>query len=239
MANILVLAESGSGKTTSLCPIPELEIKGLNPDETYIISATAKPLPFKGSQSVYKIADGIQNLSKGRRFISNNGDEIAQIIVTLSAPNSPIKNIVIDDSNYIMQDYYMANAAKGGWETPKKIGAFMNNVFTAMEVAAKNGKNVIMLAHPETYQSDNGGGLTYRMKTVGKMVSEYITPEGKFDIVLYVKVIIDPKTKKATHEFVTNRDDQYPAKSPVGMFDSQYIPNDLGLVIEKVKEYYG
>lgn len=29
----------------------------------------------------------------------------------------------------------------------------------------------------------------------------------------------------------------YPAKSPVGMLD-MYIPNDLGYVIEKVKEYY-
>ena len=29
---------------------------------------------------------------------------------------SPFKNIVIDDFNYLSQDYYMANAMKGGWD---------------------------------------------------------------------------------------------------------------------------
>ena len=29
---------------------------------------------------------------------------------------SPFKNIVIDDFNYLAQDFYMANAMKGGWD---------------------------------------------------------------------------------------------------------------------------
>lgn len=45
--------------------------------------------------------------------------------------------------------------------------------------------------------------------------------------------------KKVVKEFITNYDGQFPAKSPVGMFDEVGIPNDLGLVIKKVKEYYG
>ena len=48
----------------------------------------------------------------------------------------------------------------------------------------------------------------------------------------------DEKEKKAIREFVTNDDGVYPAKSPIGMFDL-YMPNDLGLVVDKITEYYG
>jgi hypothetical protein len=70
------------------------------------------------------------------------------------------------------------------------------------------------------------------------MVDQYICPEGKFEIVLYGKASYNEKEKKSIREFVTNDDGIYPAKSPVGMFDL-YMPNDLGLVVEKVAEYYG
>jgi hypothetical protein len=32
---------------------------------------------------------------------------------------------------------------------------------------------------------------------------------------------------------------EIPAKSPDGMFDKDFIPNDLGLVVKAMNEYYG
>lgn len=32
---------------------------------------------------------------------------------------------------------------------------------------------------------------------------------------------------------------EVPAKSPEGMFDKDFIPNDLGLVVKAMNEYYG
>ena len=69
------------------------------------------------------------------------------------------------------------------------------------------------------------------------MVDSYITPEGKFEIVLYGKASYDEKEKKSIREFVTNDARVYPAKSPIGMF-VLCIPNDLGLVVDKITEYY-
>lgn len=40
-----------------------------------------------------------------------------------------------------------------------------------------------------------------------------------------------------SYQFITNNDGQLPAKSPLGMFDSLTIPNDLGLVSEKIDAY--
>ena len=111
----LVLAKSGFGKSTSIGKIPELGIEGLNPKETYIISAVNKPLPFKGGKSDYVIAD-VQNIAKGNRVITNIAQDVADIITALVHPQSPYKNIILDDMNYISQDYYMKNALKGGWD---------------------------------------------------------------------------------------------------------------------------
>jgi hypothetical protein len=75
------------------------------------------------------------------------------------------------------------------------------------------------------------------MKTVGNMVNQYITPEGKFEIVLMGKSSFDNATSTVKKEFITNYDGNYTAKSPIGMFDKLSIPNDLGYVIDKINDY--
>lgn len=238
MGKILILAPSGFGKTTSIGNLPELGIEGLNPKETFVISATSKPLPFRGSSKVYKVVDPLSppTVENGNRLISNSGPFIAKTINFILANRSEIKSIVIDDANYIMQDYYMTNASKKGYDTFKEIGASMNAVFTAMETSST--VNFYMMAHYEEYRDSNEDTISYRFKTVGKMVQDYITPEGKFDVVLFGKQSFDEQTKKISKEFVTNFDGRFPAKTPVGMFKELYIPNDLGYVEKAVRAYY-
>ena len=230
----LILAKSGFGKSTSIGEIPELGIKGLDPKETYLISCVNKPLPFRGAAGKYKITTSAK-IAEGNRIITNDAKEVASIIEMLA--NSPFKNIVLDDMNYISQDFYMKNAMKGGWDTPKQIGYGMGLIFDAINLVPEN-KNMICLAHYEEYKDKNGDSISYKYKSTGNMVDSYITPEGKFEVVLYGKSSFDSKEKKSIREFVTNDDGVYPAKSPVGMFPL-YIPNDLGLVVEKAQEYYG
>ena len=109
----LILAKSGFGKSTSIGEIPELGIKGLDPKETYLISCVNKPLPFRGAAGKYKITT-LAKIAEGNRIITNDAKEVASIIEMLA--NSPFKNIVLDDMNYISQDFYMKNALKGGWD---------------------------------------------------------------------------------------------------------------------------
>ena len=235
MSKILILAKSGFGKSTSIGEIPELGIKGLNPKTTFLISCVNKPLPFRGANKNYVITTP-DKITQGNRIITNDAKVVAQVITMVSDPNSPFKNIVLDDMNYMSQDYYMKNALKGGWDTPKQIGYNMGLVFEAIN-GVPESKNIICLAHYEEYKDKNGDSISYRYKSTGNMVDSYITPEGKFEIVLYGKAHYDEKEKKSIREFVTNDDGIYPSKSPVGMFDL-YIPNDLGYVVEKIDQYY-
>lgn len=233
MSKILVLAKSGFGKSTSIGEIPELGLKGLDPKTTYLISCVNKPLPFRGANKKFVVTTP-NNPTGGNRVITNDAEIVAKIINMLA--KSPYKNIVLDDMNYMAQDYYMKNALKGGWDTPKKIGYNTGLVFDAIN-AVPEDKNIICLAHYEEYKDKNGDSISYKYKSTGNMVDSYITPEGKFEIVLYGKSSFDEKEKKSIREFVTNDDGVYPAKSPIGMFDL-YIPNDLGLVVDKIAEYY-
>ena len=117
MPKILILAKSGFGKSSSIGKnIDEnrgIDIKGLNPENTYIVSVTSKPLPFKGSNALFPVTS-LDKIKDGKRVICKNAAEVEQALIVLSG--SPNINIVIDDFNYLMQDWYMANALAKGWD---------------------------------------------------------------------------------------------------------------------------
>ena len=118
MAKILILAKSGFGKTTSYCGREKLNIKGLNPKETFVIQCIGRAIP----NPEFKLCPTaeLKDLVKGNRVqvdtISGieRFERVARIIEALK--KSPFKNVVIDDFNYLSQDYYMANALRGGWD---------------------------------------------------------------------------------------------------------------------------
>ena len=68
---------------------------------------------------------------------------------------------------------------------------------------------------------------------LGKMLDQQLTIEGLFTIVLLCKA------DRNKHYFVTQSDGTNPCKSPMGMFDEIEIDNDLKLVDDAIREYYG
>lgn len=256
MAKILILAKSGFGKTTSYCGREKLGIKGLDPKETYVIQCIGRSVPnpnFKlvdGQIEVADVGKPTQRLKNANILGTGNRVQvdgltgldrfaaIAEVVKMLK--NSPYKNIVIDDFNYLAQDFYMANAMKGGWDTPKQIGYGMGLVFDSFRSFPEN-KNIICCAHYEEYKDKNGDSISYKFKSTGKMVDEYITPEGKFDIIMFGKVGYDSENKKPIKHFVKEFDGEYPAKDSLGALDSlpDELPNDLSTVVDKLKEVYG
>lgn len=242
MSKIMVLAETGFGKSLSLAGNPEVEIIGLNPKTTYVVSATSKPLPRRGSQILFPVTTYPELVAgtnrKARRIITNDAYEVAKILEFFVANDSPITDVALDDSNYWMQDYFMEKALQTGWDAPKKIGHFMGKLFAAAEKLDKKGINVWFFAHYEDYKKNNVGEISYRMKTTGKAVQDWITPEGKMDVVLFGKKVFNATTKKQERIFVTNDDGEFPAKSAPGMFPELYIPNDCSIVKAAVDDYY-
>ena len=227
----MVIAESGFGKSTAICPSEELGIKGLDPNTTFIVNVSSKDLPARGWKKLYKHIQG-KDLSSGNYVETNNGLDIAGLISILNDKKPEVNTLIIDDFQYIMADYYMDKAKTAGFDKFQDIGYFTGQIFKAIQ---KFKGHVIILTHPEEVQGTYG--TTYKAKTAGKMIDQYITMEGKFDIVLYGAQDYDSKSKKAIKQFVTNYDGRYPAKSAPGMLPALMV-NDLGLVVELVNKYY-
>ena len=240
MCKILVLAPSGFGKTTSWAGREKLGIHGLDPKKTYAIQCIGRGVPNPN----YKLcpSNEIKDMAKGNRIQVDSVtglDRFKRVADLLDAlKKSPYKNIVIDDFNYLMQDYFMNNAMKGGWQTPKEIGFGIGLIFDAMKGYPED-KHIYVCAHYEK-TNDNDGTVTYQMKTTGKMVNEYCTPQGKFDIILYGKQTYNEEEKKAIKTFVKDFDGTFPAKDSIGVLDNMpdEFPNDLFLVSEELKKWY-
>lgn len=84
---MLIIGESGMGKSTSL--------RNLDPNETFIISTTSKPLPWKGWKKQY-ITFNPKTL-EGNRVQMYNSTKLAGLLRFISAKMPHIKNIVCDD----------------------------------------------------------------------------------------------------------------------------------------------
>lgn len=240
MTKILVLAKSGFGKTTSWSGRKKYQVKGLNPKETFVIQCIGRGI----ANSNYKAcaSTDLKDIATGNRMVVDTIPveerflRVEQILLLLA--KSPFKNIVIDDFNFLSQDYYMANALKGGWDVPKAIGFGMGKIFNAMKLIPEY-KNLFICAHYEEFKDKNGDSLSFRFKTTGKMVDDYITPEANFDIVLFGKSSYSESEKKAKKFFVKEFDGEFPAKDAIGALDSlpDEFPNDLALVAEALDKF--
>jgi hypothetical protein len=246
MASILILGETGSGKTTSILPNPVLGIKGLDPKITFIVSCARRNLPGPGMAKMYPVMPKFDLNTKGPDTLNYNriilqgtpalNPTYCRHAVEILGKSGRIKNVVLDDFNYLMQDYYMANALAQGWDAPKKIGSDIGKIFNEIAKIPES-KNVIVLAHYETV-ADKTGQVKTKIKTTGKMVDEYVTIEGKFDIVLYCHQSVDENSGRVVKQYVTNYDGIYTgAKSPAGMFGKYRIPNDIAYVLQRIEEY--
>ena len=94
--------------------------------------------------------------------------------------------------------------------------------------------------HSEDVVSD-GSIVGYKVATVGKMLDSQYNPIEVVPMVLYSAIKYDNKGV-ATFGFYTHAckegNVEIPAKTPDGMFDEDFIPNDLGIVVKKMDEYY-
>ena len=238
MANLIaIVGRSGTGKSTSLLPgtlpgEPPVKIMGLDPAETVIINITGKPLPAKGSKTMFppgtKIGDGAKDL-----HISHPKD-IAFIIKTIDGESKFkwIKNIVVEDAQYLQMFTFMDKIKEEGWNKFNDTGEAGYLPLKAAMKCARTDLNIIF-----TYHSEKDEGEV-KIKTAGKLIDAYLTIEGLFTVVLYTKTLPNTKDGGLNYFFSTKSDGVNTCKSPPGMFDSMLIPNDMGYVIKKVKEYY-
>lgn len=246
MSNIIALVgESGSGKTTSLFPNPFIEIKGLNPKETVIISVagTGKDLIFPGVEEMYKegiLKDGANHIFQSDphsvatyiRAIAGGIDPKNGNIVEPNPNYKHVKNIVIEDAGYFQGFMFMDKVLEKGYDKFSEIGeAGYVPVKAAMKIRRKD-VNIIFTYHLE---ETNRGKV--KIKTAGKVVDNILALDGLFSFIFYTYTERDHVSKKTSYYFTTQTDGYNTCKTPPGCFADYLIPNDMGKVLERIAEY--
>ena len=184
-------------------------LRNFNPDEVLVINAAGKPLPFKNHFECVTPA-----------FNKMTSDVIKAMDSTSK------KVIIIDDAQYIMSFQYMRRIKENGWDKWNDIqGDFFNIIQHCDELPAD--VTVYILSH---IQRDEEG--REKLKTMGKMLDEKITLEGLFTVVLKTSV------QDGEYCFITQNSGKDTVKSPIGMFDTYAIDNDLKYVDAKIRNYY-
>ena len=181
-------------------------IKGLKPEEVGIFSVEKGRLPFKGD---YKV--------KTRATYK----DIASIF-----KDPKLKRYVIDDSQFLMVNALFDRTKEVGYGKYTDFALDFRNLVHNVNYLLPDDVVVYFLHHTET--DPNTGKV--KAKTVGKMIDQYLTLEGCFDIVLLAEV------DGEGHHFVTQSDGYTTAKSPEGMFPTLKIPNDLGIVDAAIRD---
>jgi len=218
MANcILVLGESGTGKSTS--------IRNLDPKETAVINIIGKALPFKGWKQGYSMCT--KDNPEGNMAVTDKSDSITKML-RYFAKRENIHHIVVDDFQYLLANEYMRRAKE---KTYDKFTDIAQNAWSVINEAQElrketNGLNVYFMSHLERDEAGNE-----KMKTIGKLLDRAITMEGLFSYVLFTV-----KDESGYH-FLTQNNGHNTAKMPMGMFKDTLIDNDLALVAEAIKNY--
>lgn len=222
--NVIILGKSGTGKSTS--------IRGLDPKETVVINTLKKRLPFKGSGTMY-------NRENHNILEVNTYDNVIAYLKAINEKMTNVKNIILDDIIYIMRKEYFSRAKEVGYGKYTELAAHFQQIISTCE-NLREDLNIFFILHSEDVASDNSI-VGYKVSTIGKLLDTQYNPVEVVPMVLYSAIKYDEKGVP-TYGFYTHAikegNVEIPAKSPADMFDSDFIPNDLGYVVKCMNEYY-
>ena len=200
---VLIMGESGSGKSASL--------RNFSPNEISVFNVTNKPLPFKqGKTKIPKIDNATY----------------ADIANALANPNK--RAYVIDDAGYLLSFEMFKRANETGYS---KFTDMAKNFFDMLDFINTKLPNDIIV-YITMHTEDDSEMHKTKAKTIGKMIDQNLNLEGLFTIVLRAM-----QTEEG-YKFITRDDRVSTAKSPMGMFESDKIDNDLKEVDRIIREYY-
>ena len=209
---ILIMGESGSGKTTSM--------RNLKPEETFYIDCDKKGLNWKGWKIQY-------SLDKKNYIATSNGQKIKKILEKINQEQKQIRNVVVDTLNGIMIDDEFARMKEKGFDKWQDMAYSIYELINYANTLRED-LTIIFVMHSQTERDDTGFYFT-RAKTSGKKLDKIVV-ESKFSTVLLAKCV------NGKYIFETKNNNST-VKTPLGAFEEEIIENDIIKVLEALKDY--
>ena len=239
---MLVVAPSGAGKTTAG--------RNLDPARGMWIVPEDKELPFKGFNKNFHTdyKNDKKTISLKSNYIPEDRiGEIQKLLISIinlandypeKYKTRPIDYIIIDTFTYAMLRSVRDKQEVDGFA---KYVAFANEFMDLIDTCKRlpNDIKVVITSHEDVAETSSGESnppeRTFKIPA-GRFTKEKIVPEGLFTIVLWGSVVERPEGNE--YRFRTQKGAGTQAKSPLGMFDDMFIPNDYVEVFNKIDEFY-
>ena len=213
---VLIIGESGEGKSTSFQHLP--------PKRTIVLNTENKDLPFKDSDKfVNKIMDSFKRLDATLDVLATDAGKDKYDYAILDSFTSATE---------IINRY--AEFAFAGYDQWKNYNSMIVEIIIKLK---KLPQQVFVVAIPE--QKDIGFNQTKSYARVKGKELKYGHLEKEFAIVLYTNPSYDDESGEMTDvEFIYKPNKNNTAKAPVGLF-SERPKNDALFVAEAIKAFYG
>ena len=209
-----IMGESGAGKTTSM--------RNLDPATTFYIDCDKKGLSWKGWRSQYQY-------EKHNYMATDQISTVSQLLNKISTQENmkQIKVVVIDTLNGLMVADEVRRMKEKGYDKWQDLAQCVWELLDSL-YTFRDDLTIIVLCHSQTQKEDDGYTFT-RIKTSGKKLDK-LNVESKLTTVLYAVA------KEDGYVFVTHAH-KSTAKTPLGAFEEDEIPNDIVEVLKALEEY--
>lgn len=209
-----IMGESGSGKTTAMRNLP--------PEQTFYLDCDGKGLSWKGWRAQYN--------KKNRNYWQT--DKVESVTAMLDKINVDekfrnIQYVVIDTLNGLMVADEVRRMKEKNYDKWVDLAQCVWGLLNLCH-RLRDDLTIILICHSQTQKEDDGYTFT-RIKTSGKKLDK-LCIESKLTTVLYAEA------KDGEYIFHTHASNST-AKTPMGAFEDDEIPNDIMLVIKALEDY--
>jgi len=210
---ILIVGETGSGKSTSF--------RNVSREHTAFFNCEGKPLPFRNNKfAMIGNVPSTTILAQGMSIAEKKDNITLGIVDSISMMADMVYRELIEG----------ADDGFSGWAKYKK------KILEIIEFTKRSKKNYVFTALEERSSGNNGDRFVASVQ--GSLKGKL---ESHFSIVLRAMTLDDMESPTGVrHVFATNRipGEIITAKSPIGMFENQFVDNDIVMVLKTISEFY-
>lgn len=183
-------------------------LRNFEPNEISIFNVTNKRLPFK------------------KKLPMKQNCSYKDIAEGLSNPTK--RAYVIDDATYLMVFESFDRAQETGFTKFTEMAKKFRDMLDFINTQVPDDVIVYITMHTEADATTS----KIKAKTIGKMIDEQLKLEGLFT------TVIRAIHNEDGYKFVVKDDMVSTAKSPMDMFDTDMVDNDLKAIDKIIREYY-
>ncbi|MCP4255028.1 MAG: hypothetical protein GY775_16800 [Candidatus Scalindua sp.] len=211
-----------------------------NGEEVFIIAPSHKAMHITDSKGI-PLKKLSEDKKTGNWLINKNLTLLPKILEYIDKDRPEIKTIILPDFTHfisaVIADKKFISRKAGGeafqrfWEL---AGDALNNFIISIDTLRED-LIVVTEYHAEYSEVEE----MYKIFVPGgKMLEEKFKLDSYYDFMLYTHVKQQDTGEVENYNFVTRRWDKYNARSSE-LFKETLIPNDLELVLSKMREYLG